>query len=272
MHGWRWVLLGWVWALVACQAELVRGLEEEQANAVLMALDRHGIGAEKKIEQQGGEERFAIAISTADLPEALAVLRAEGLPRASEPGIGNWFGGATLMPTATEERARWSAAISGELTRTLEAIDGVVDARIHLALPPKIAFPFDSEGVRPRASVLIRHRAGHPPIDEGAVQRLVAGAVEGMSPEDVAAVFVPVPPPQAGKREIVLVGPFAVARSSAASLRLALIALLGLNAFLGVVVAYLGWRHLHWRSQFRDQALEPEAHMTQENASSSNRK
>jgi type III secretion protein J len=220
-----------------CQAELERGLDEAQANAVLVALDEHGIGATKAAEPGAGDEpSFVVSVGPDDVAAALGVLRAEGLPRQDDPGL-EIFGEGSLVPTATEERARMTAAISGELARSIEAIDGVLDARVHLALPRAESLALDAPRPRARASVLVRHRGATPPYDEGAVRRLVAGAVEDLAVDDVAVIGVPAPPVEASARQLSQVGPFSVSRGSATGLKAALGTLLATNVLLALGLA-----------------------------------
>ena len=140
----------------ACAQPLEAGLAEGEANAILVALHDRGIGAHK--ESEAGAETFEVRVAAEDFARGLDVLRAEGLPRRPPEGLREVFGEGGLVPTATEERARYVAALGGELARSLEAIDGVLEARVHLALPERRLLAVDEAPPRPRASVLLRHR------------------------------------------------------------------------------------------------------------------
>jgi type III secretion protein J len=242
MKGWRDIrpAIALILAVVVggCQAELERGLDEEQANAIVVALDAHGIGATKEAEPGGGDApSFVVRVASDDVAPALAVMRAEGLPRQRDPGLEEVFGEGGLVPTATEERARWTAALAGELAQSIERIDGVLDARVHLALPHAAGLALDAPRPLARASVLVRHRGDTPPHDESAIQRLVAGAVQDLAIEDVAVIAVPSPPPPGSERQLIQVGPFSVGRGTASSLKVTLGALLGTNVLLAIGLA-----------------------------------
>ncbi|MFN7697081.1 MAG: secretion protein, partial [Deltaproteobacteria bacterium] len=204
-----------------CQAELEQGLDEAQANAIVVALDQHGIGATKSAELGGGEEpAYTVSVAPDDVAPALAVLRSEGLPRERDPGLDEMFGEGSLVPTATEERARMTAALSGELSRSIESIDGVLDARVHVSMVSAEDRPLDGhEAPRPTASVLLRYTGSRPPVDESAIRRIVAGSIVTMRADDVTVVTVGRPPPVAGEARLDYVGPIAVARGSAPTLR-----------------------------------------------------
>src|SRR5262249_31617733 len=144
----------------------------------------------------------------------------EELPHRQQPGLAEVFAEGGIVPTATEERARYTAALSGELARSIESIDGVLAARVHVALPDSRDVPLDGPPPRPRASVMIKFRGAHAPYDDAQIRALVAGAVDGMDTGDVAVVGVAAPRARlAPAATLVRVGPIAVTRGSAASLK-----------------------------------------------------
>lgn len=226
-------------ALVGCQAELAAGLSENDANAMIVALDRAGIGASKESEAGSDPPLYVVRVGPDDVADALAVVRAEGLPRAIEPGVAEVFGEGSLVPTPTEERARFVAATSGEIARSIESIEGVLDARVHIALPDTSSLSFDAPRPPPRASVLIRYRGDLAPYDESAIRRLVAGAVDGLDEASIAVVGVATPAAPPVSERMSHLGPISVTRGSATTLKLVLGGLLALNlvlaAALGVV-------------------------------------
>lgn len=216
-----------------CQAPIESDLSEAQANEILVALHAHGIGADKD-RAEGSDDGFEVWVAADDVSTALSVLRATEVPRRHEPGLSEVFGEGSLVPTATEERARYAAALGGELARSVERIDGVLDARVHVAIPDARHFALDEARPRPRASVLIRHRPGEAPFEEDAIRALVAGAVDGMEAADVAVVSVAAPPPPAAAPNLVNVGPIAVTRGSASALKGVLGGAIGLNLLLAL--------------------------------------
>ncbi len=227
-------------ALVGCQATLEAGLAEGEANQIVVALHEHGIGATKEAEGSGEGTRYRVTVAPEEVAPALEVLRAEALPRERAPGLAEVFGEPGLVPTATEERARYVAALAGELSRSVETMERVLEARVHVALPDTRRLALDEARPRPRASVLTRHRGD--PVDEAAVRALVAGAVQDMTPEDVAVVQVRANV-EAPARETNLVrfGPVAVTRGTAGALKAILGGALGLHLVLAALVV-VGWR------------------------------
>lgn len=226
--------------LVACEATIEEGLEERQANAILVALNQQGIAGSKEHDTGRQGEGFRVTVPPGEVPRALSILREEGLPRRIEPGLSEVFSEGALVPTPTEERARLTSALAGELSRSIEAIDGVVHARVHLAIPESRTVALDDVPSAPRASVLIKHRGRKPPYKPENICALVAGAVHQMSPDDVAVVGVPTAAStvRRGPRHAYL-GPIAVTQDSApllkGTLAGALVLIAGLAAALVVV-------------------------------------
>jgi type III secretion protein J len=191
-------------ALTGCSGEeILHGLDERQANEVLVALDERGV-AGTKAREDGGEERWRVEVGRGDAARAQRVLAERDLPRARPPGFADVFAKGSMVPTPTEEHARYLHALGGELARSVEAIDGVVEARVHLGLRQPDPFR-PGERASPRASVLVKCRApacaAVRAVDPG-IRAIVSGAVDGLEPAAVAVLFaeaaesaVPATPP-----------------------------------------------------------------------------
>ena len=148
-------------SVVGCSGvDLQSGLDERQANQAVVALDQAGIGAEKVREEGARVPTYRLRVASGDVAQALKVLRSHELPRENPKGVVELMGQPSLIPTATQERALHVAALSGELARTLETIDGVLAARVHLSLPDDNPLREAEHRPAPSASVLIKARAG----------------------------------------------------------------------------------------------------------------
>jgi type III secretion protein J len=123
------------------------------------------------------------------LARAWRVLEENGLPRHKDSGLQDVFSNSGMIPTATEEKARLLVGTSGEISRVLKSIAGVVDAHVLVVLPDSSALLDRSERTPPTASVLIKYRGNDLPLSEDDVKKLVARAVEGLQPENVAVVY-----------------------------------------------------------------------------------
>ncbi len=220
-------------ALAGCTSELSSDLDEAQADEIVLALDESGIGAEK--ERSSTDGHFRVIVTREDLAPALAVLREHDLPREEPPGLDSLFAERGLVPSAVEEHARQTAATAGELARSIESLDGVARARVHLAIPEPAGHLLDEAPARASASVLIELRP-HARVDERAIRGLVAGAVTGLSAEDVAVVRTEARPSRRRERHLVTIGPITVTRGSAGALKALLAGSFALNLVLAALV------------------------------------
>ena len=219
-------------ALVAgCAVPVAAGLEETDANRIVVALDHAKIDATKEVDP-GGEGKLRVTVARDDVARALSAMAGEGLPRPRPRGVLDTMDKGALVPSEAQEHAQLVAGMAGDLERTLEGVDGVLAARVHLNLPTRDPLR-DAPVGKSSASVLIEHRGTTPPLTSDAIQRLVAGGVGGLSPVDVAVVTIPhVAPAHAGETELAHVGPIAVARGSLRPLQLGLVGLVLLVAIL----------------------------------------
>jgi type III secretion protein J len=180
-------------ALAGCASEeILHGLAEPQANEVLVALDEAGVGASKKRED-GADPAWTVSVPARDAARAQRALAERSLPRARPAGFADVFSKVSMVPTPTEEHALYLHALGGELSRSVEAIDGVVEARVHLGLPqPDPLRP--GERPRPRAAVLVKCRpsacAAVRALEDG-IRSLVAGSADGLDPAAVSVVIAP---------------------------------------------------------------------------------
>ena len=133
----------------------------------------------------GGSE---ILVPSDRVPQARVLLARQGLPSGGTVGWGIFDRTGTLGLTPFQERIDETRALEGELARTIEAIDGVRAARVHLVLPRRA--PFARQAQPAQASVLLT-LAGAAALDREGVQailNLVAAAVPGLHPRNIAIV------------------------------------------------------------------------------------
>lgn len=177
-----------VLALAGCgRQELYGQLSERQVNEMVALLQGAGIDARKESREAG---QFAISSQQEHFGRAIELLHANGYPRGSFDNVGQLFKKEGFVSTPVEERARLTYALSQELANTLQTIDGVIVARVHLAVPDKDPL---SDKPRPAsASVFIKHRPGrdlNPQV--GQMKALVVNGVEGLPYDNVTVALFP---------------------------------------------------------------------------------
>jgi type III secretion protein J len=238
-------------AIAGCKVGLYSGLNEQEANEMIAALTSDGIDAAKERVENAD---WQVMVDQADLPAALELLRAHGLPNDRYVSMGDVFQKQGLVSTPSEERMRYIYAMSQELSQTLRKVDGVVSARVHVVIPANDPL---SDKIRPSsAAVFIKHR---PDVDlrllTPAVKEMVAHSIEGLSHDQVSlSLFEARRPPVTPGR--------AVARSDSiagilpASTAITLIALLlAAGVCIAVLPGLLKRRNVDWRTFVRQQWL-----------------
>jgi type III secretion protein J len=239
--------------LGACTVPIAADLEESDANRVLVALEQNGVVSQKEGDPER-EGRWRVTVGRDDASAAVSVLRQENLPPPSSPTVLGALGEGSLVPSRTAEHAKLVAGTAGELERSLRAIDGILSARVHLAVPVRSALAGEFKDPAPTASVLLAFRGANPPLPTPEVQRLISGAVPGLLSDQVSVVMTPVPAPgRPPERELARFGPITVTRSSMLPLRL----LIGAAALLNVLL--IGFLFALWTRARRVQGALDEA-------------
>lgn len=166
------------WVSAPSYAPLYSNLSGEDASAVIEELDAQGIPYE--ITGGGG----TIMVPRADVYSTRIALSGEGLPSSSEGGYAV-LDNNSLSTSESQERTNYKRAMEGELAATIEAIDGVKTAVVHLAIPEKQVFSDEQDPTT--ASVLVATSAGATLDDEQvqAMVHLVSSSIEGLDPKDV---------------------------------------------------------------------------------------
>jgi len=180
-------LLAAALVLGGCQEALYSGLAEQEANQMRQVLLQQGIDASRTVAEDG---RFTLSVEKDEIGRALHALEAAGLPSQKYPRTIDVLKTDALVASPAEDRARLGYALSQELSATIAGIDGVVSARVHLALPERPLIGSAKTNAA-SASVLVRHRPGYNMQSTSlAIRQLVARSVEGLTPEQVSVVLI----------------------------------------------------------------------------------
>jgi type III secretion protein J len=231
----RWtILMGLAAALLllsGCSEPIYHGLDERDANEMVVVLEQQGIDASKR-RDPAADDAWIIEVPPAQSGEAWRILQKEGLPRREVSGFDQFYPSGGLVPTENEERVLLQFSTAQELTRSLLKIDGVVDAQVNLVLPEKPKVQLESTVIEPpRASVLVKYKAESqkPPVSREEVARLVSGGVEGLEQKRVDVIFTRAErsAQPLAKSKVSSIGPIAVAPESETAFQI-LIGIMGL--------------------------------------------
>lgn len=170
------------WALQSpSQTPLYAGLADADKAAVADALKAGGIPY--SMDRDTG----SIGVGEDDVYKARMMLAGQGLPKAA-PGGDALLSALPMGASRALEGETLRGAREADLARTIEAIDSVKSARIHLATPEPS--PFVRDDTAPAASVMLTMEVGRslstPQV--GAIKHLVASSVPGLSPAGVSVV------------------------------------------------------------------------------------
>lgn len=135
-----------------------------------------------------GEDGHAIYVEADAVPRVRVQLAAKGLPNSGSVGFEIFDHLNSLTTSQFVETIDETRALEGELERTIAAIDGVRAVRVNLVLPHRASFAQQEQPAR--ASILLTMQGAATLDREGvqAILNLVAAAVPGLKPDEIAIV------------------------------------------------------------------------------------
>jgi len=174
------VALG-LWAYRPDMQVLFADVAPRDAAAMTAELDK------MKVPYELGENGTAILVPRALVYKTRLALMGKDVPLHGAVGF-EVFNNADFGMTEFVQKVNYLRAIQGELTRTILAIDGVQNARVHLALPDQGLFK--KNVTKPKASVTLTMKAGQAmsPEQVSGIQRLVAASVADITAADVTVL------------------------------------------------------------------------------------
>jgi type III secretion protein J len=179
--------------VAGCSKQLDSGLSEDDAQKIVVLLRENDINASLQLDPTAKKEAATWIVSVRGRDDTLIrawkLLEENGLPREKIKGLDSVFQDAGMIPTASQEKARFLTGLNGEITKTLHSLPDVADARVQVVLPENTPLLDKSQQAQPTASVLIQYRSANPPLSEMEVENLVAKSVEGLAPNNVVVVF-----------------------------------------------------------------------------------
>jgi flagellar M-ring protein FliF len=160
---------------------LYANLEDDESAAITEQLQKGGY--KYKMENDGR----SIAVEQKNLYEIRMAMAREGLPRKS--GIGyELFDKTNLGMTDYVMKLNSRRALEGELQRSIEGLEEVKSARVHIVIPEPTIFLDNQKNAK--ASVVVKCIAGKTLSKEQirGVAHLVSSSVDGLKPEQISIV------------------------------------------------------------------------------------
>jgi len=173
--------LAWTTFAKGPQRDLFTGLSDADKAAVADTLKSSNINY--TLDRLTG----ALTVSDSDYYKAKMLLAQAGLPK-SAPDASSVIASLPMGASRAVEGERLRDARETDLARTIEQIDAVQTAKVHLAAEQQSVFVRDNAPAS--ASVMLTLHQGHA-LSEGqtqAIVNLVASSVPGLSPDNVSVV------------------------------------------------------------------------------------
>lgn len=129
----------------------------------------------------------AISVPQERVPELRVQMAADGALSGGHVGF-DIFDKSSFGATDFAQRVNYQRALEGELARTLEGMDELETARVHIT--PARESIFTEKAEKAKASVVLRVRRNREISRERtlAITHLVASAIEGLEPGDVSVM------------------------------------------------------------------------------------
>jgi flagellar M-ring protein FliF len=153
------------------------GLSAQDVSRITAALAEAGISFDVN------EQRSAVMVPFGQTARARSLLAQKGLPNSSRAGYELFDQLGSIGLTSFMQEVTRVRALEGEIARTIQAVDGVAAARVHLVLADPGSFRRERRD--PSASVLLRIDERWRNSAAQAVRHIVAAAVPGMKVEQV---------------------------------------------------------------------------------------
>ncbi len=171
----------WTTMAGAPQRDLFAGMGDGDKAAVAEALKTANIPYE--VNRDTG----TLTVPETSFYEAKMLLAQQGLPKSAPTGDA-LISSLPLGASRAVEGEKLRTAREMDLARTIEAIDSVDTAKVHVASEGPSVFLRDDS--KPQASVMLRLRAGRSLSDSQvqAIVHLVASSVPNLSPDGVSVV------------------------------------------------------------------------------------
>lgn len=171
----------WLWSRQPDYRILFSNYSDKDGGAIVAALEQMNVPY--KLSDGGS----AILVPAAQVHEMRLKLASQGLPKGGNVGFelleNQKFGVSQFV-----EQVNFQRALEGELERSIQSVDAVQVARIHLAIPKASVFVHDQ--LKPTASVLLNLHPGRKldPQQVSAIVHLVASSVPELDAASVTIV------------------------------------------------------------------------------------
>jgi len=165
-------------------AELYSGLNAKDAGEIIKILEENKI--DYKLEDNGQ----TILIDPSKVYKTRLMLAQEGLPSGGNIGFSDILGQTRLGITDWERQVQYNQALQGELARTIEEMEEVISARVHIVQPENSLFIEPEKNFEASCAVFLNLAPGSELDDEAisAIINLISHSVKGLKAENITVI------------------------------------------------------------------------------------
>jgi flagellar M-ring protein FliF len=156
------------------------GLERADVNQIGMVLGEAGVPFDV------ASDGTTILVAAGKTANARMLLAEKGLPTSANAGYELFDNVGSLGLTSFMQQITRIRALEGEIARTIQSIEGIRSARVHIVLPERGNFRREEQ--QPTASVVIRGIGTEGQRSAAAIRHLVAAAVPGLGADKVTVL------------------------------------------------------------------------------------
>lgn len=156
------------------------GLSGDDVNQISQVL------AEANIDFSTGADGASITVPAGTTGRARMLLAERGLPSSGTSGYELFDQVGSLGLTSFMQEITRVRALEGEIARTVQAINGISAARVHIVMADRGNFRRGEQ--KPSASVMVRTSSQVAPKVAQSIRHLVASSVPGLSVDDVTVL------------------------------------------------------------------------------------
>jgi flagellar M-ring protein FliF len=176
-------------ALIAFFANLMATPDYKPLMSGLESADAQTISSEltaKKIPFQLSPDGKSISVPADQLDAARLDVASTQTTHSGRMGF-EIFDKVSWGQTEFDEKVNYQRALEGELERTIMTLGGIKSARVHLVMATESVFLDRERGAKGSVTLKLG-RDGLSREETQSIQRLVAGAVDGLKPTDVSII------------------------------------------------------------------------------------
>lgn len=156
------------------------GLERGDVNQIGLVLGEAGIDFDV------ASDGTTVLVPAGSTAQARMLLAEKGLPTSANAGYELFDNVGSLGLTSFMQQVTRVRALEGEIARTIQSIQGIKAARVHLVMSERANFRRDEQ--RPSASVVIRASGIDAVKSATSIRYLVAAAVPGLDVDKVTVL------------------------------------------------------------------------------------